>query len=90
VPRWAGPITASGKTCAKMTRSISPARTAPISCATTYTTACTTPTRPTTANAIVTAGLKCPPEIAPNAETITERIRPWASAMPTIPTPPRV
>src|SRR3972149_5376446 len=38
----------------------------------------------------VTAGLKCPPEMCPRAETITAMVRPWARAMPTRPTPPFV
>src|SRR5262245_51391637 len=36
----------------------------------------------------VTAGLKCAPETPPNALTATESASPWASAMPTMPSPP--
>ncbi len=41
--------------------------------------------RPVTRNPLVTAGLKCAPEIPPNAFTPTDSARPCASAMATTP-----
>ena len=37
--------------------------------------------RPVSTNAKVTAGLKCPPEMAPRAATMTAIARPWANPM---------
>ncbi len=39
------------------------------------------------ASPMVTAGLKCPPEMCPNAYTPPSTVRPKASAMPTSPMP---
>ena len=41
------------------------------------------------ANAAVTAGLKCAPEVGPNASTMTKMARPKAAATPMAPTSPR-
>src|SRR6266581_2526335 len=45
-------------------------------------------TRLVTQKPMVTAGLKCPPEMCPRAETMMAMARPWASAMPRRPRPP--
>src|ERR1700687_533751 len=45
-------------------------------------------TRLVTQKPMVTAGLKCPPEMCPSAETMIPIARPWASAMPRRPRPP--
>ena len=44
--------------------------------------------RPVASMPIVTAGLKCAPDMPPNAFTATDSASPWASAMPTSPPPP--
>src|SRR6266403_517488 len=44
-------------------------------------------TRLVTQKPMVTAGLKCPPEMCPRAETMIAIARPWASAMPRRPRP---
>src|ERR1700675_2283216 len=45
-------------------------------------------TRLVTQKPMVTAGLKCPPEMCPSAETMMAMARPWARAMPRRPRPP--
>ena len=55
---------------------------APTSWATTYAAARTVSILPATQTLIVTAGLKCPPEMWPKLDTMTARTRPWARATP--------
>jgi hypothetical protein len=78
------PVTAS---IGKMDRQAVAATVAPINCATISNAAEGPLIRPVERNPSVTAGLKCAPEMPPNALTATERAIPCASAMPTSPAP---
>ena len=68
-------------------RQMSAAAVAPSSCARMYGPTLIIGRRLVTKNPIVTAGLKCAPEMPPNAFTAMASANPCASAMPTIPAP---
>src|SRR5688572_15848077 len=63
------------------------AATAPATCATMYGRSCPAGKRPPAHNPIDTAGLKCPPEIGPNAYAPVSTVNPNASETPVNPMP---
>src|SRR5258708_39178826 len=73
-----------------MTRSSRPARVAPTSWATIYSSPRRGAIRLVTRNPTVTAGLICPPEVAAKMVIMIASASPWAKAMPTRPTAPSV
>ena len=81
VPRWV--LSAADGEKSKAYRSAKPATSPPASCAIQYVGTRSQGCFPATARPNVTAGLKCPPESAPNAETATASASPCASAMGT-------
>ena len=86
VPRWAACQTARGK----MTRSRRPARVPPTSWAMIYRIPSRGAIRLVTRNPMVTAGLRCPPEVAPKMVIMIESASPCANAMPSNPIEPCV